>query len=363
MQADPRANVQSAKTEGCGWHTCVKSEKSYSLGIPIQIKTKERTVTSSTFGATATLLLMLQASLLDGCSREEHAALGVLAMDRVALSATANEIIIELPHVEGSFVKTGDVLVRLDDTYQKAQLDLAKAQLAEASARLEELKAGTREEEIAIAKASVAVARADLADAEATFERNSVLVDKSVVSEATLVSDQARRDAAQAHLVSALETLRELRNGARPEDLRQAEARVQAARASVRAEEKLLENLVVVASRDGRLDSLPWNLGERVNLGSPVAVMLVGDAPYARVYIPEPYRIKISVGTELEVRVDGLEDPLLGKVRWVSSEASFTPYFALNQQDRSQLMYLAEIELPVGAAELPVGVPAQAVLP
>jgi HlyD family secretion protein len=34
-----------------------------------------------------------------------------------------------------------------------------------------------------------------------------------------------------------------------------------------------------VATRDGILDNLPWNLGERVTLGSPVAVVLAGLAP------------------------------------------------------------------------------------
>jgi HlyD family secretion protein len=50
-------------------------------------------------------------------------------------------------------------------------------------------------------------------------------------------------------------------------------------------------------------------------------------------------------------------------VRWISSEPSFTPYYALNQSDRARLMYVAEIQLPDSAANLPNGVPAQVVLP
>ena len=51
-----------------------------------------------------------------------------------------------------------------------------------------------------------------------------------------------------------------------------------------------------------------------------------------------------------------------GTVRWVSADASFTPYFALTEHDRSRLSYLAEIDLP-GAAGLPSGVPLQADFP
>jgi HlyD family secretion protein len=49
-------------------------------------------------------------------------------------------------------------------------------------------------------------------------------------------------------------------------------------------------------------------------------------------------------------------------VRWVSSDATFTPYFALTEHDRSRLSFLAEIDIP-DAAQLPSGVPLQADFP
>ena len=108
---------------------------------------------------------------------------------------------------------------------------------------------------------------------------------------------------------------------------------------------------------------MPWNLGERVTLGSPVAVVLAGETPFARVYIPEPYRISVKIGDQLTVKVDGLAQSLEGKVRWISSEPAFTPYYALNQAERANLMYLAEIILPDSAIDLPNGIPAQVILP
>ena len=63
------------------------------------------------------------------------------------------------------------------------------------------------------------------------------------------------------------------------------------------------------------------------------------------------------------VHVDGLDKTIEGTVTWVSSEAAFTPYYALNQEDRAHLMYLAEIQLPDDYAELPSGIPVQVDLP
>jgi HlyD family secretion protein len=64
------------------------------------------------------------------------------------------------------------------------------------------------------------------------------------------------------------------------------------------------------------------------------------------------------------VRADGMAEPLRGRVRTVAAEASFTPYFALTERDRSRLAYVAEIDLEGEAARaLPIGVPVEADFP
>lgn len=124
-----------------------------------------------------------------------------------------------------------------------------------------------------------------------------------------------------------------------------------------------LDYLTIRASRDGVLDNLPWNLGERVTTGSPVAIVLAGKAPFARIYVPEMFRVKVAINDELTVWVDGIEQPIIGKVRWIANEPAFSPYYALNQQDRARLMYLAEVQLPMSAQHLPSGIPAQVEMP
>ena len=93
--------------------------------------------------------------------------------------------------------------------------------------------------------------------------------------------------------------------------------------------------------------------------GAPVAVMLVGDAPYARVYVPEPLRMQVGVGDVATVHLgaDGGRS-YRGRVRMIRSEPTFTPYYALTGKDAARLSYLAEVELEgEGVAELPAGLP------
>ncbi|WP_299811791.1 HlyD family efflux transporter periplasmic adaptor subunit [uncultured Roseibium sp.] len=302
--------------------------------------------------------------LLLACNGEDgDVALGTLERDRVALTATANQVLIDLPVAQGTFVKKGTVLAQLDPAEQQAMVNQARAEVQKAKANLDKLENGARDEVIAKARADVAGAKAELLDAQSTFDRVKDLTGRGTTSQAQLDSARATRDAAEATLQSAEEQLKELIAGTRAEDLAIARAELAAAEANLQTRETILAELTITASRDGLLDNLPWNLGERVTIGSPVAVMLAGAAPYARVYVPEPYRVKVKEGDKLQVRVDGLEEPIEGSVRWISSEPSFTPYYALNQTERARLMYVAEVQLPDSAADLPNGVPAQVVLP
>lgn len=302
--------------------------------------------------------------VLTACDRSSPGlALGTLERDRITHAATVNEVVIALPVKEGSKVEKGTVLVRLDSQQQEAQVAKADASVAQARAVLEKLHNGAREEEVAFSRAKVAGLRASLVGSEANFKRVNNLVERSLASQADLDRALASRDSDAATLESAKEQLRKVVNGTREEDLKIADAQLAGALASLASETKKLEDLTITSTRTGILDSLPWNLGERVALGSPLAIVLAGKSPYARVYIPEPYRIKVKISDQLLVYVDGLAEPIEGTVRWIATDPAFTPYYALNQKERARLMYLAEIQLPDSASELANGVPAQVQLP
>src|SRR3546814_4635962 len=85
--------------------------------------------------------------------------------------------------------------------------------------------------------------------------------------------------------------------------------------------------------------------------------MIVGDAPHARVYVPEPLRAGVAVSQRERVFVgaDDGEQVFEGTVRIIRSEPTFTPYYALIGDDAARLSYLAEIQLDEDAGALPAG--------
>lgn len=299
--------------------------------------------------------------LLVACSQDSHyQALGTLERDRIVLKATAAELVTETPVREGTWVKQGDLLLKLDDTQALLNVKKAEAGVASAIANQAKLHKGARPEEIAERRAQVEQANAQANDATANFHRIQLLSEQKMVGQAELDKARNSRDAAIAGVKRATQNLLTLTNGTRLEDLNLADAQVAEAQANLQIARHHLDQLSIKATRDGFLDRLPKYRGERVNLNDPLAILLAGKTPYARVYVIEPARAQLRIGDKIKVHVDGIEKSFEGKLRWISHDPAFTPYYALNAHDRALLMYLAEIELDESASDLPSGLPAQA---
>lgn len=286
--------------------------------------------------------------------------LGTLERDRLSLVAESQEPITEVLVREGDRVAAGQLLLRLDPAAIDTQLAQARAAVSRAQGALAEQVTGPRREEILAARARLAGAQARLEAAGHEFARVDALVRQRLLAQADLDRARAARDGAAADRDAARENALALERGTRSEVLDQARASARLAQAQLEQLEVRRARLDVVAPRDGVIDALPYKLGERPPPGAPVAVMLAAGRPYARVFVPEPMRARVTAGTAAVVHVDGSDRAWRGRVRYLGSDAAFTPYYALNERDRSRLSYLAEVDLTEAEAEsLPSGLPVQ----
>lgn len=306
------------------------------------------------------LMPLAFAAVLAGCDGSAPVAVGQTAWDRVVLISEAAEPIGSIEAPEGARVRVGDVVLRQDPGRVEAQLAQARAASQRAEARLAELRRGPRAERIREAQARLAGAESRRRNAERQLERISDLVQRGLATPAERDRALADRDSARAEADAVRADLEALLEGTTVEELQQAQAALAEARARERELGIVLDRLTVRAPRDGVVDALPFELGERPPAGATVAVLLAGELPHARVYVPEPYRVRVRPGATLPVRVDGIAGPLQGRVRFVASDPAFTPFFALTEHDRSRLAYLAEIDLvDAGGRDIPAGIPVQ----
>lgn len=303
------------------------------------------------------LAILLAVAGLAACSKQPPQALGTLEYDRITLPAPAAERIVAIQVREGEQVAAGQPLLQLDPAHTRSELAAAQAQVRQQHEVLAELETGPRVEDIDRARANLAAAQAQAREARAYYDRLAPLKGQGYVAAADLDRARAAAGNAAGQVAAAQAALDELLHGTRPEQIAQAQAAVAAAEAQASAQQVLLGKLDIVAPRAGRVDSLPYKLGDQAPVGAPVAILLAGDAPYARIYVPEQQRAGVRVGDAIQVFVAGRDQPYAGKVRMIRSEPDFTPYYALIGDDAARLSYLAEVALGADAAELPAGLP------
>ena len=310
-------------------------------------------------GSVAVALLVLSA-----CGKDAPQALGTLERDRITLPAPAAERIVGIDVREGQQIKAGERVMQLESDRGRSRLRAAQAQARQAGEVLAELEAGPRSEDIEQARANLAAAQAQAADAQAYHARLQPLGSRRLVAAADVDRARAAADNASAVVRQAKAALLELERGTREEAVAQGVAAEAARQAEAEVRAVDLDKLDIVAPRDAFVESLPYKLGDQAPVGAPLAVLLVGDAPYARVYVPEPIRAGIRVGQRARVRLEGRDEALEGEVRMIRSEPSFTPYYALTGEDAARLSYVAEIALSGADVQaLPVGIPLPATFP
>jgi len=300
---------------------------------------------------------VMLASLLTACEKnDESEMVGTLERHRIELKVESNEPLIAIHVRDGDAVQTGDLVLEQDPRRAQARHAQQAALRDQAAARLAELERGPRQEAIRESRAQLESLQALTVNAAAELKRSREVYEKGLSSKAVLDNAEATWKSASAQETAGREALAALLHGTTPEELQQAAAALAAAEAAVAQAALDVERTQIRASVDGRVDKVLYQLGERPPSGTTVAVLLDGARSFARVYVPENLKAGVRPGMRMQVRVDGIEKPLQGRVRWISSDASFTPYFALTEHDRSRLSYLAEIDIDQ-AGELPTGVP------
>ncbi len=247
-----------------------------------------------------------------GCdsSGDDTRVVGQLESDRIEITAEVSEPIMEIFVKEGQRVTAGDLLLQQDKRRILSRIRETKAALAQSKARLDELVRGPRKEQIAAGRANVQGAAHDLEFRKAEYERAQMVFQRELASPDSLDRAKAELDRAEANLQVQQARLQEMLSGTTIEELTQAQQAVRQIEARLSTLQIDLERHAPLAPVDGIVDSRLFEPGERPAIGKPMLILLSGEQPYARVYVPELLRVRVSPGTGARVYVDGLAEPL-----------------------------------------------------
>ena len=275
---------------------------------------------------------------------DEFVVSGVIEADDIHVGSKVGGRVMKVVAREGQSVKAGDVLVLLEPDEPKASLSESQASLRQAEARLTELQAGYRREEIDQAKADWLAAKAQHGNAEKLRQRMKDLVERQLIAPQEYDDARTKAEETEQRTMSARERYDLLLAGTRQEEIAQARAGVEAARARVRLLKTQLDETVVRSPVNAVVEVLDLEPGDMVGAGKPVATLLRTTSLWVRAYLPEKRLGHVQPGLTVRIRVDSFpRKDFSGTVRRIHRQAEFTPRNVQTTEERVLQVFQTEV--------------------
>jgi HlyD family secretion protein len=251
---------------------------------------------------------------------------------------------------EGSFVKQGEILARMDTDQLESQRAQAEAQLRRAQIGIETAQAlvTQREAEFAANQATVAQRNAQLDAAQRRLARSQALTQSRTVSEQVL-DDRASAQGAQAAVEAAKAQLAasEAAISAAKAQVVDAEASVEAAKAAIASIVADINDATLVAPTAGRVQYRVAQPGEVLSAGGRVLNLVdLGDV-YMTFFLPTAQAGRVAIGAEARIVLDAAPQYVIpASISFVADVAQFTPKTVETEEERQKLMFRVKAKIP-----------------
>jgi HlyD family secretion protein len=306
-----------------------------------------------------TLVLLLPLVVLASCGRRPSDRVQGYVEGEYVYIASPLAGALEKLHVQrGTQVNAGDPLFELESVAEKTSRDEAERRLAQARANLEDARQGKRPTEIASIEAQLQQARAALALSDREFIRQDELTRTGAASKQEFDRARATRDQDRQRVAQLEAELKTAGLGSRTAQITAAEAEVRARESALARSEWELSQKAQAATQSGLVFDTLYRQGEWIAAGRPVVVLLPPQNIKVRAFVPQGRLGAIQPGQQVRVTVDGVAEPFLGKISYISPQAEYTPPVIYSQESRGKLVFMVEAVFdPAVAAKLHPGQP------
>jgi multidrug resistance efflux pump len=273
-----------------------------------------------------------------------------------AASGTVNEVLVH----EGSRVRAGQPLVTLDCRPIEAEVRARSAQVSATQAAFDRARNGSRPDEIAVGEAVVGYSQARAEEAQKTLERNEAMREGVSVTAARVLEVQRDARIAAAQLAEARARLALLRAGSREEDVREAEAKHNAAVAELEAARAQLEQCSVRAPVDGVVLDVLANPGQFLSLAVPEPLLHMVQDNLLRVRAEIDLRDlgRVCASQNATVAAEALPSlSIHAQVASISPAVSNRSIAMAGSDARGKDVVAITLDLERGGPTLPIGLP------
>lgn len=307
------------------------------------------------------LITIALLSALIGCNaggKAQPGYQGIIEHDARHLGFQIGGRLKEMNFDRGDRIGPSDLVAVLDDTAELPLLRAREAELARAQAQAALVYAGPRVEEVRATVAQLQGAQARLKDAKSNLARYRALPAEAAAARSLISDLEAAAAQARAQVRMVEQQLKQMRRGARPEELAAADAAVKAAEAAVAAEEERLALYGLQGTEHVTVLDVPVRAGEVLAPGATVLTVADTTHPYVDVFVPQQDLSGLQMGTPAEVRVDAESDTFAGKIEHIAPTTEFTPRFLFSPRERPNLVVRVRVRIEDPDEQLHAGVPA-----
>jgi HlyD family secretion protein len=314
---------------------------------------------------------------------------GRIEGDHIAVACKFSGRIQELLVREGDRVKKGQTLVVLDDAQVRTRVEQAEKAVEVLHAKIEELKVNldvqkrdvplaiaTAEADIEHARAMAAKAGSSLRQAQRDVKRFRQLDAEGAASRQKFELNELQASTSADDLTSARAAIQQAearreqaelgwdRIRVREAEIKTTEAQLQQAVAALAEARSVLADYTIYAPSDGVIMTRMADIGEVVSAGAPLFDLVDLERLYLKAYIPEIQIGKMRLGLPARIYTDAFPDaPVDATVKYISSQAEFTPKEVQTPDERTKLVYAAKLYLDSNpGGSLTPGMPADAVI-
>ncbi|MCB9058471.1 MAG: efflux RND transporter periplasmic adaptor subunit [Calditrichae bacterium] len=287
------------------------------------------------------LIIFIVGIVLAGCSDNNENAFkfnGRLEVDIIKVAAKTNG------EIDSLFADEGDRVIANQDlaVIEKDRLHIQEQQQ---TAQLGELEANVRS------------MQAQVKQLNAQLKLNEDLIIKTK----DLVSNGAATTQKLDELTTQNEVLKSQIESVKASIDAMSDKRAQI-NAAINLTKLNLNDSRIVAPVNGIILNRYRNLKELVGPGSVMFDVADLDEMDATIYVPLADLNRVKLGQSVSVQVDGISEDLNGTVKWISSEAEFTPKTILTDETRTSLVYAVKIRIDNKDGRLKIGMPVDVII-
>lgn len=311
---------------------------------PVQAAAAERTAIHSYITAQAVLYPLKQANVVP------------------KISAPVARFLVQ----RGDHVEEGQLLAVLEDRDLLAAANESKQLYEQAQATYKTTTAATMPNDMTKAKTDVESARQALDAAQRVYENRKALEAQGALAQKLVDDAKVALVQAQSQFLTAQQTLKSLERVGQAEQLKNAEAQMEAAKAHYEGAAAQASYAEVRSPMTGVISDRPLNVGEMASAGSALFSIVDLSRVVARASIPVQQAALIRVGRPATISSGAVE--LKGKVIVVSPavDPSTTTVQiwveAPNPEERLKLGSTVQISVDAGEVKNAIVVPSSALL-